>query len=137
MFYDPIESEGTSAVRASEYEERKEVTYKFTGQNVPVRAVRVSGDGLNAPDIQKASKAVRKESMSVDKFKIKFCDSMFRNVDNVDTSIDESPDYGEQKPISADEVQVYYYYDQHNKDFRIIANETDVIFTGKYTSKTG
>lgn len=138
LFYDPKETEEwTWAIRAKEYEERKETTYEFTWCNIPLRAFRLSWDGLNSPDIQKASKAVRKESMSVEKFKLKFGDNMFRNVDNVKDSMDENPDYGEQKPISAEEVQVYYYYNQDNKDFWIIANETDLIFSGKYTSKTG
>lgn len=136
MFYDPKEWEWEESIRTTEYTERKETTYKFTWCNVPLRAFRLSWDWLNAPDIQKARKAVWKESMSIDKFKIKFGDDIFKNIDKVNASVDESPDYGEQKPISVDEAQVYYYYDQVTKDFWIIANETEVIFAGKYTSKT-
>lgn len=137
IFFDPKEWEdGKEAIRATEYTERKEIRYKFTWCNVPLRSFRLYADGLHSPDIQKASKAVRKESMSIDKFKIKFWDKIFENVGNVNSSVDESPDYGEQKSITVDEVQVYYYYDQITKDFRIIANETEVIFVGKYTSKS-
>lgn len=137
VFYDPEEWEWEEVLRAQNYKERIEKTYKFTWCNVPLRAIRVSWDGLNSPDIQKASKVVWKESMSVEKCKIKFSDDMFNLPDTIGTSIDESPDYWEQKPISVDEVQVYYYYDQTNKDFWIILNETDVIFVGKYTTKRG
>jgi hypothetical protein len=136
MFYDPKEWDWQEAIRTTEYVERKETSYKFTGCNVPLRAFRLSWDWLNSPDIQKASKAVRKESMSIEKFKIKFGDDIFKNTSQVNPSVDESPDYGEQKPISVDEVQVFYYYDQTTKDFWIVANETEVIFVGKYTNKT-
>lgn len=120
----------------TEYDEYYETTYQFTWRNVPLRDFWISKDWLTSRGMT-ASKAVMKETMCLEEFHIKFGDeTIFRNVKNVTTGqSDTSPSYGETKNLSTEEVIVYYYYDKIDKDYRIIANEDYVIFTGKMTNK--
>lgn len=118
-----------------ELEKVVETMYCMTGNDVPLREVWFSADGLKSPNVQKATRAVMKRSMSLGKFKVTFEWDMF-NTEWVCASVDVNPPYGENKHNVDDDVQLYYYYDQETKDFWIVANELYLVYRGYYHSKT-
>lgn len=128
--------EAQDAYWSQEYDEYEEIIYEFTGKNVPLREFRLSADGLNAPDIHRATKAVMKESMDLEEAKVRFWNkAVFRNVDKLSSWTDPSPAYWETFVTWLDQVQIYYYFDRVTKDFYIISNEDTVHFSGKYHGK--
>lgn len=70
--------ESKSLLWDTEYDEYKEYNYLFTGKDVDLREFWLDENSLKNNNIQKADKCVMKEAMSLERFKLKFGDDVFK-----------------------------------------------------------
>jgi len=129
VMYEPDES--NESFYETKYVQYYKENWCFTPREVPVRDFFIDQAATFQSDFSKVRDVIYKETLSLKSIKEKWQDvPWFRNLDQITQMVDIDPSYWKQ-PIRNETAVVYYYFNRETKDYWIITNRNNVIYTWK------
>lgn len=129
---------GTDLLNEKNFEEVENETYFFFPKAVHPMDFYPDDRAYGQNDIQKADDCIMKEKLSWMEFEMRYGDiKAFEELDRVSSGTNDTPRNVNDTSVYQDEIVLHHYFHRIKKTWLTVANESVLIFQGKYLYNDG